>query len=119
MSSSNETKHSMNRRDFVRLSTLATAGGLTVAYGGKALYAQDTQTEETTEETSENISKCPVVGHSARASANITNHVWWPNQLNLKILHQNSQLSDPMGDEFNYAEEFNTLDLDAVKKRHH
>ncbi len=39
---------------------------------------------------------------------------WWPNQLNLKILHQHSPLSDPMGDEFNYAEEFKTLDLNAV-----
>jgi len=41
---------------------------------------------------------------------------WWPNQLNLKILHQNSQLSNPMGGEFNYAEEFKKLDLAAVKK---
>ena len=41
---------------------------------------------------------------------------WWPNQLNLKILHQNSQLSNPMGEEFNYAEEFKKLDLEAVKK---
>jgi catalase-peroxidase len=41
---------------------------------------------------------------------------WWPNQLNLKILHQHSSLSNPMGDKFNYAEEFKKLDLDAVKK---
>jgi catalase-peroxidase len=41
---------------------------------------------------------------------------WWPNQLNLKILHQHSPLSNPMGKEFNYAEEFKTLDLAAVKK---
>ena len=41
---------------------------------------------------------------------------WWPNQLNLKILHQNSHLSNPMGEEFNYAEEFKKLDLAAVKK---
>jgi catalase-peroxidase len=41
---------------------------------------------------------------------------WWPSQLNLKILHQNSQLSNPMGEEFNYAEEFKKLDLEAVKK---
>ncbi len=45
-----------------------------------------------------------------------TNQGWWPNQLNLKILHQNSPLSNPMGEEFNYAEEFNTLDLDALTK---
>jgi len=45
-----------------------------------------------------------------------TNAGWWPNQLSLKILHQHSQLSNPMGEEFNYAEEFKTLDLDAVIK---
>jgi catalase-peroxidase len=45
-----------------------------------------------------------------------SNQDWWPNQLNLKVLHQNSPLADPMGEEFNYAEEFKTLDLDAVKK---
>ena len=41
---------------------------------------------------------------------------WWPDQLNLKILHQNSHLSNPMGEDFNYAEEFNKLDLEDVKK---
>jgi len=45
-----------------------------------------------------------------------SNQGWWPNQLNLKILHQNSSGSDPMGEEFNYAEEFKTVDLDALKK---
>jgi catalase-peroxidase len=44
------------------------------------------------------------------------NQRWWPNQLNLKILHQNSSMSDPMDSDFNYAEEFKTLDLDSVKK---
>ena len=48
-----------------------------------------------------------------------TNAEWWPNQLNLKILHQHSPLSDPMGEAFNYAEEFKTLDLDAVIKDLH
>ncbi len=41
---------------------------------------------------------------------------WWPNQLNLRVLHQNSPLSDPLGEDFNYAEEFKRLDLDALKK---
>src|ERR1700674_3067327 len=45
-----------------------------------------------------------------------TNQDWWPNHLNLKVLHQNTPLSDPMGEDFNYAEEFKTLDLDALKK---
>src|SRR5579862_1264978 len=57
--------------------------------------------------------KCPF-GHGARKShANVD---WWPNQINLKVLHQHSPLSDPMGKEFNYAEEFKTLDLNAVIK---
>ena len=58
-------------------------------------------------------SKCPVA-HGARPSrANVD---WWPNQVNLKVLHQHSPLSDPMGKEFNYAQEFKTLDLNAVVK---
>ena len=46
----------------------------------------------------------------------MSNQDWWPNQLNLKILRQNSPLSNPMGNDFNYAEEFKTLDLDALKR---
>ncbi|MCH2116102.1 MAG: catalase-peroxidase, partial [Pirellulales bacterium] len=45
-----------------------------------------------------------------------SNRDWWPNQLNLQILHQNSPLSDPMGEDFNYAEEFKSLDLNALKQ---
>jgi catalase-peroxidase len=45
-----------------------------------------------------------------------SNQDWWPNQLNLKILHQNSPMINPMGEEFNYAEEFKKLDLEALKK---
>jgi catalase-peroxidase len=60
--------------------------------------------------------KCPVSGGARRHTAGPTNVDWWPNQLNLKVLHQHSPLSDPMGKEFNYAEEFNSLDLDAVVK---
>ncbi len=45
-----------------------------------------------------------------------SNRDWWPNQLSLEILHQNSSLSNPMGKDFNYAEEFKKLDLDALKK---
>ena len=41
---------------------------------------------------------------------------WWPNQLNLRVLHQHSPLSDPMGEEFDYAEEFKSLDFGALKK---
>ena len=45
-----------------------------------------------------------------------TNKDWWPNQLDLSVLHQHSPLSNPMGEDFNYAEEFKTLDVDALKR---
>jgi len=54
------------------------------------------------------------VPHTAIGSR--SNKDWWPNQLNLKVLHQHSPLSNPMGKDFNYAEEFKTLDLDALKQ---
>ena len=57
--------------------------------------------------------KCPF-NHAP--STGTTNRDWWPRQLNLKILHQRSSLSDPMGTDFNYAAEFKSLDLKAVKK---
>jgi len=63
-------------------------------------------------------SKCPVTGMTRghAAARGTSNRDWWPNQLNLKILHQHSAKSNPMGAEFNYAEEFKKLDLAAVKK---
>ena len=66
---------------------------------------------------SENISKCPVLGGAQAHTAvgTTANQHWWPNQLNLKILHQNSSLSDPMNEDFNYAEEFKTIDLNTLK----
>ncbi|MEJ6396702.1 catalase/peroxidase HPI [Yoonia sp. 208BN28-4] len=61
--------------------------------------------------------KCPVLGgkdqHSARGTTAIQH--WWPNALNLKMLHQNTPMSDPMGEDFDYRAEFKTLDLEAVK----
>ncbi len=62
--------------------------------------------------------KCPV-SHGARRAAARSNADWWPNQLNLKILHQHSPLSNPMDKEFDYAEEFKSLDLNAVIKDLH
>ena len=62
--------------------------------------------------------KCPVTGGVGRHTGPTNTH-WWPNQPNLKILHQNSPLSDPMGKEFNYREEFKSLDLNAVIKDLH
>ncbi|MBL9097923.1 MAG: catalase/peroxidase HPI [Alphaproteobacteria bacterium] len=60
-------------------------------------------------------SKCPMSGRPTAAGAR-SNADWWPNQLNLRILHQNTPASDPMDKGFNYAEEFKSLDLNAVVK---
>lgn len=68
-----------------------------------------------------NDGKCPALGGvPSHTAAGITaNQHWWPNRLKLEILRQNSPLSDPMGNDFNYAEEFQTLDLDALKRDIH
>ena len=66
----------------------------------------------------ESAGQCPV-NHSAMkqtTSGARTNRDWWPNQLNLKILHQHSALSNPMGESFDYSKEFKKLDLEALKK---
>lgn len=66
-----------------------------------------------------NDAKCPFSGGAnkqALAGGARSNADWWPNQLNLKILHQHSALSDPMDEDFNYADAFKSLDLDAVVK---
>src|SRR3974390_1572668 len=60
-------------------------------------------------------SKCPF----ASRSSSHTNRDWWPNQLDLRVLHQHSNLSNPMGEEFDYAKEFRSLDLNAVVKDLH
>ncbi len=67
------------------------------------------------------VSKCPVMGGTAMNTlfGVQSNRDWWPNQLNLRILHQNSELSDPMGEGFDYSEEFGKLDLGALKKDLH
>jgi hypothetical protein len=69
----------------------------------------------------ETISKCPVMSGAAgpnrhTAAGATSNRDWWPNQLNLRILHQNSLKGNPLGEDFNYAREFNKLDLAALKK---
>ncbi|UIK07971.1 catalase/peroxidase HPI [Neorhizobium galegae] len=65
--------------------------------------------------SSENAGKCPVA-HTPRGRSN---REWWPNQLNVQILHGHSVRSDPMGEAFNYAEEFKTLDLEGLKNDLH
>jgi len=74
------------------------------------------------ENNSNKISKCPVTGATQKHSVGTSgtkNRDWWPNQLKLNILRQHSSLSNPMGDDFNYAKEFKSLNLDAIKKDLH
>ena len=77
--------------------------------------------QSTAENQEKSMGQCPVMGHQARpdrhtAAGAMSNRDWWPNQLNLSILHQNSAKGNPMGEAFDYAEEFKKLDLEAVKK---
>jgi catalase-peroxidase len=65
--------------------------------------------------TDDNAGKCPFTGSTRGRS----NRDWWPNHLDIQLLHRNSDLSDPMGKEFDYAKEFKTLDLNAVVKELH
>jgi catalase-peroxidase len=64
------------------------------------------------------LGKCPFMGNAGRVTAErgTSNHDWWPNQLNLNLLHQHSPAANPLGSQFNYAEEFNKLDLQALKQ---
>jgi catalase-peroxidase len=74
------------------------------------------------EKDSNDISKCPFHNGEMKhntAGGGTRNQDWWPNQLKLNILRQQSSLSNPMGDDFNYAEEFKSLDLEAVKQDLH
>jgi catalase-peroxidase len=74
------------------------------------------------ENNADNMSKCPVTGATRKhsvGSSGTKNPDWWPNQLKLNILRQHSSLSNPMGEDFNYAEEFKSLDLEALKKDLH
>ncbi|WP_417734711.1 catalase/peroxidase HPI [Rosistilla oblonga] len=85
-------------------------------------FAEDPPSDGSSGDSLKGIQKCPVMSPPIDPSARHTaagvysNGDWWPNQLNLQILHQNSVKSNPMGDGFDYAAEFNSLDLDAVKK---
>jgi len=101
-----------NRREFLKGSAAVTAGtaaSFAVPSISRANTAESTVVVE---------GRCPVMhGSSAyQTSGSFANQHWWPNQLNLKVLHQNTSASDPMGADFNYAEEFKSLDLEAVKQ---
>ena len=59
--------------------------------------------------------KCPFSGHGSTTSAGASNHAWWPNQLNLAILHQHHPASNPLGEQFDYRDAFEKLDFEALK----
>ncbi len=83
--------------------------------------AQEPQAKPNPDNAMQDISKCPVMGNPAPASRHtaasaMSNRDWWPNQLNLSILHQNSTKGNPMDASFDYAKEFDKLDYAALKK---
>ena len=107
-----------NRYQTLKLLALA---ALTLTFTPGHLMAQAAPSTPTTKPDMSDISKCPVMGNPApanrhTAAAAMTNRDWWPNQLNLHILHQNNLRGNPMGPSFDYAEEFKKLDLEALRK---
>src|SRR5680860_1072154 len=76
---------------------------------------EDTDAVATTDETDAPAAKCPVLSHAHMATGSMANQQWWPELLNLRMLNRNSPLIDPMGEEFHYATEFESLDGAAVK----
>ena len=109
----------MNHR-YQTLKLLALAA-LTLTLTPGQLMAETTPSTPTKKPDMSDISKCPVMGNPApanrhTAAAAMGNRDWWPNQLNLSILHQNNVRGNPMGPAFNYAEEFKKLDLEALRK---
>ncbi|MEZ5327186.1 MAG: catalase/peroxidase HPI [Verrucomicrobiales bacterium] len=102
--------------------TRSTKPGWFAAVAIGCLAGGQAQAQSTPEAASGAASKCPVMSatpagpnrHTAAGAMSIGD--WWPNQLNLQILHQNSTKSNPLGEGFNYSEEFKKLDLDALKK---
>ncbi|WP_315857246.1 catalase/peroxidase HPI [Rhodopirellula halodulae] len=106
-------------RQRVTLRPFALTLGCLAASTTASLFAQDA-TGSSSASQADAISKCPVMGNPVgpnrhTVSGAMSNGDWWPNQLNLDILHQNSMKSNPMGEDFDYAAEFNSLDLAAVK----
>src|SRR5438309_1025989 len=86
---------------------LAAIIGMQVASGSPVLFEDG---RETMDGNGGQKAQCPV----AHGASGRRNRDWWPNQLNIEVLHQHSPLSDPMGEDFDYPEEFKSLDLNAV-----
>ncbi|MEY3838027.1 MAG: hypothetical protein RL304_1009, partial [Verrucomicrobiota bacterium] len=100
---------------------LLALAALTLTFTPGHLPAQATPSTPNPKPDMSDISKCPVMGAPAPANRHtaagaMANRDWWPNQLNLGILHQNNPKGNPMGPAFDYAEEFKKLDLEALRK---
>ncbi|MEM1069454.1 MAG: peroxidase family protein, partial [Planctomycetota bacterium] len=113
----------MTRRLSLVRNVVRTLAGTAVLSASTLVSAQVPVTTLTDSAAASGAEKCPVIGGTPReaydrhtAAGAMSNGDWWPEQLNLQILHQNSLKSDPMGADFDYAEEFKSLDLKAVKK---
>ncbi len=109
-----------HKRRFIRKTTSAWLVALAL-YSWTGAESVVAQAQSKPKKNMDDISQCPVMGAQApsarhTAASAMSNRDWWPNQLNLQILHQNSAKSNPMNPGFDYAEEFKKLDLDALKK---
>src|SRR5215472_16018235 len=82
---------------------------------GEPMTNDATAATTTSSEDVAPASRCPGVGHAPTATGASANQHWWPNQLNLRPLAKNSPQIDPMGEDFDYRAEFQSLDLAAVK----
>jgi catalase-peroxidase len=113
----------LNRRGFLKSGAAVAAGG--AALSGSAANAETAPTIPAApanavepQVTVPAIDRCPVMhgGNGYKATGSFANQHWWPNQLNLKLLHQNTRASNPLRDDFDYATEFKTIDLAALKQ---
>lgn len=111
----------LNRRGFVKGSAVAVAGAAATLASPSIADAQSTDAQMPRATggaaPAQGIDRCPVMNgpSSYKATGSFANQHWWPNQLNLKVLHQHSALSNPMGEGFSYAEAFKTVDLEALR----
>ena len=104
----------------VTINRASIVSSLAVLCIASTTLAQDTASQSAPKKV-DNSLKCPVINGAAgpyrhTIAGSMSNGDWWPNQLNLRILHQNSAKGNPMGADFNYAEEFKKLDIEAVKR---
>ena len=98
--------------------TFRAVTGLALLGAASCASPSETATAVSEAGTSTGLGTCPVMGGALQPTAegHYSNDDWWPNRLNLDILHQNAPMGNPMGADFDYAAEFLTLDLDAVKR---